>query len=120
MYCRLATEMSTKISKNEEVLENIAIKNRPMKVADEYSLFTNNAWLEAKERLDHATIDSVEAAEILTSILEVSKIFLKTKNLKKKLFKCDNLMLDRTDIKVGVIRKNTVKFLNYLVLGNTS
>ena len=44
--------MNAKISQDESALENISIGNRPMKVAEEYTLLTSNAWLDAKTELD--------------------------------------------------------------------
>ena len=67
--------MNTKVSANEISLENINIQARPMKIAEEYSLFLSNAWLDAKSALDE--IDSLENMEpqkvqILCDIILVS------------------------------------------------
>ena len=63
--------MSAQISKSEETLENIVIKNRPMKVAEEYELFLSDAWPTAKENLDEAKFKAEESIAVLTDILIV-------------------------------------------------
>ena len=44
--------MHQELSRDESVLENISIKNRPMKIAEEYQLIQSSQWLEAKQALD--------------------------------------------------------------------
>ena len=44
--------MSDKVSSDETNLENIAIVNRPLNIAAEYSNLCTQAWLEAKQALD--------------------------------------------------------------------
>ena len=49
---RLATEMNSKISANESNLENISVGIRPMTVADDYTNFCSDSWLEACSALE--------------------------------------------------------------------
>ena len=72
MCSRLAAEMNSKVGRDEGALENIGIKNRPMKVAEEYQLFLSNYWLEAKEKLDNSKVPNETALKTLVSIMEVS------------------------------------------------
>ena len=78
MCFRLAAEMNSKVSCDEGALENIGIKNRPMKIAEEYQLFLSNDWLEAKERLDNSNVPNEIALKTLVSIMKVcySRIYL--------------------------------------------
>ena len=73
---RLAKEMSDKIAKDEENLENVNIKNRPMKVAEEYENFCSNAWFLAKGKLDYNDVPNEKALIALADILKVASLSL--------------------------------------------
>ena len=63
--------MSAKLGRDEGALENIGIKNRPMKVAEEYQLFQSDVWLTAKEKLDTKKVPEQCAMKTLLSIMQV-------------------------------------------------
>ena len=67
--------MDAKRSQDESALENIGIANRPLKVAEEYTLLTSNAWLDAKTELDRFFGEDEQEEnkiELLCSTLMVS------------------------------------------------
>ena len=70
-YIRLAAEMNKKISANETSLENIAIKCRPMNIADDFNNFVSGVWLEAKRVLDEKRIDEEKCVRFLVDIMMV-------------------------------------------------
>ena len=51
---RLSAAMNRQMSRDETDLENINVKNRPMKILQEYELFCSQEWLEAKGDLDES------------------------------------------------------------------
>ena len=44
--------MNQQMARDESDLENISMKNRPMKIMEDYHLFCSQEWLEAKTTLD--------------------------------------------------------------------
>ena len=81
--------MSEKMSNNESSIENVSIKHRPVKVADEYQEFCTNEWLDLKQFLDESFKESdIRKMNLLTKILMVRKficLFVKQK-LTEELF----------------------------------
>ena len=63
--------MGDKVASDEKNFENITIKNRPMRIAEEYEEFCSNAWLSGKEKLDDCKVQPVHALNILSDILKV-------------------------------------------------
>ena len=63
--------MNEKISKNESSLENITIRNRPMKIAEDYENFFTQEWLQAKEYLDQRKTKQFQEADALNFLLEL-------------------------------------------------
>lgn len=68
-FFRLSSEISTKVSKDESVIENVSVKNRPMNVADEYMLLCSGPWLEAK-----GAVDEVKGGDEAGEITEQDRI----------------------------------------------
>ena len=68
---RLAAEMNKKISTNETSLENIAIKCRPMNIADDFNNFVSSVWLEAKQVLDGSRMGEEKSVRFLTDTMMV-------------------------------------------------
>ena len=44
--------MHNKLGRDESDLEAISIKNRPVKIAEEYGEFSSTLWLDAKQSVD--------------------------------------------------------------------
>ena len=63
--------MNAKVASDESALENISIKARPMKIAEEYTLLMSNAWLEAKTALDEENPDKTTEAERVMFLCDV-------------------------------------------------
>lgn len=52
--------MGNKVAANEADIENVAIRNRPTKVAEDYEKVVSDLWLGAKETLDNELTNSNE------------------------------------------------------------
>jgi hypothetical protein len=63
--------MGKKIAADESNIENVGEKNRPMNIAEEYQLITNDDWNEAKCSLD----DNMTAMEEETKLKYLCNIF---------------------------------------------
>ena len=66
--------MDKKTSSDESSLENISIKDRPMNVAEEFTMMQSNEWLDAKAAVDEIIPESSERARLtlLCDVIQVS------------------------------------------------
>ena len=82
--------MNSKISANESDLENISVGIRPMTVADDYTNFCSDSWLEACTALEEeGEEEDVDGRyQLLCHVLIVG---LKKQNDKRPLADCRNL-----------------------------
>ena len=90
VYFRLSKEWDEKISADESNVENINIKNRPLKLAKEFALIAASEWLEAKGALDqYSDMSEYDKLTLLCDIMLVCSTFfvgmLSPVNTKKEL-----------------------------------
>ncbi|XP_066287717.1 dynactin subunit 1-like [Branchiostoma lanceolatum] len=67
---RLSKELGIKLSANETDLENISVRHRPAKVAEEFEQMESKEWVDAKEVLDDRFDDEKMNIQILLDLLK--------------------------------------------------
>ena len=70
----LAEEMGNKVGADESSIENVSIKTRPMTIADDYSNFCTNAWLDAKDILDEKFKKKYDEKDIIMFLFHVLQV----------------------------------------------
>ena len=68
--------MNDKVSKSELSFENISVKNRPMKVAEEYEHIWTNQWLAAKGFLDEYDKQKTKDIDLFEFLLQIFMVLL--------------------------------------------
>ena len=63
--------MNAAMAGDELTIENINMVCRPMTVAEDYSTFTSDDWLDAKEELETTSLSSPKQDKLLCCILTV-------------------------------------------------
>ena len=82
-YFRLSASMNREMSRDETDLENINIRNRPMKIIEEFEMFCSQQCLDAKTAIDRSAersrssrpIPESKRCSLLCGVLSVSIVF---------------------------------------------